>query len=110
MKKERYFLLYPVFLSNFHLFKLADGVAPAEEQEDSRDYVFGGYYPVRLGEVFNGRYHVIRKVGWGHFSTVWLCWDVIGRRFVALKIVKSAENYSVSAADEITVSLLTFVL
>jgi hypothetical protein len=67
-------------------------------------FILGGYYPVRLGEVFNGRYHVIRKVGWGHFSTVWLCWDVIGRRFVALKIVKSAENYSVSAADEITVN------
>lgn len=83
---------------------MPDGAPPSEEQEDSRDYVFGGYYPVRLGEVFNGRYHVIRKVGWGHFSTVWLCWDVIGRRFVALKIVKSAENYSVSAADEITVN------
>jgi hypothetical protein len=83
-----------------------DGAPPAEEQEDPRDYTFGGYYPVRLGEVFNGRYHVIRKVGWGHFSTVWLCWDVIGKRFVALKIVKSAENYSVSAADEITVRYL----
>jgi serine/threonine protein kinase len=68
--------------------------------------VSGGYYPVRLGEIFNGRYHVIRKVGWGHFSTVWLCWDTTDKRFVALKIVKSAENYSVSAADEITVSLL----
>ncbi|KAI6177239.1 BMA-SPK-1, isoform e [Aphelenchoides bicaudatus] len=80
-----------------------DGAPPAEEQEDARDYVYGGYYPVRLGEVFNGRYHVIRKLGWGHFSTVWLCWDVISRRFVAMKIVKSAENYSVSAADEIQI-------
>ncbi|KAI6239111.1 BMA-SPK-1, isoform e [Aphelenchoides fujianensis] len=65
------------------------------------DYCPGGYYPVRLGEIFKGRYHVIRKVGWGHFSTVWLCWDGVSRRFVALKIVKAAENYAVSAADEI---------
>lgn len=36
----------------------------------------GGYYPVRIGDLFNGRYHVVRKLGWGHFSTVWLCWDI----------------------------------
>lgn len=36
----------------------------------------GGYYPVKIGDLFNGRYHVVRKLGWGHFSTVWLCWDL----------------------------------
>lgn len=36
----------------------------------------GGYHPVKIGDLFNGRYHVIRKLGWGHFSTVWLCWDI----------------------------------
>lgn len=36
----------------------------------------GGYYPVKIGDLFNGRYHVVRKLGWGHFSTVWLCWDI----------------------------------
>ena len=35
----------------------------------------GGYHPVRLGEVYNNNYIVIRKLGWGHFSTVWCCWD-----------------------------------
>lgn len=38
--------------------------------------VSGGYHPVKIGDLFNGRYHVIRKLGWGHFSTVWLCWDI----------------------------------
>lgn len=46
-----------------------------EEQEDAKDYCKGGYHPVRIGNVFQGRYHVIRKLGWGHFSTVWLCMD-----------------------------------
>lgn len=46
-----------------------------DEQEDSQDYVRGGYHPVKIGDLFNNRYHVIRKLGWGHFSTVWLCWD-----------------------------------
>jgi len=31
---------------------------------------------VKIGDLFSGRYHVIRKLGWGHFSTVWLCWDL----------------------------------
>ena len=61
----------------------------------------GGYHPVQIGDVFNGKYHVIRKLGWGHFSTVWLCWDTMGKRFVAMKIVKSAEHYTEAAIDEI---------
>ncbi len=35
----------------------------------------GGYHPVKIGDLFHSRYHVVRKLGWGHFSTVWLCWD-----------------------------------
>lgn len=30
----------------------------------------GGYHPVVIGDVFDNRYRVIRKLGWGHFSTV----------------------------------------
>uniref|UniRef100_S4RUX1 non-specific serine/threonine protein kinase n=1 Tax=Petromyzon marinus TaxID=7757 RepID=S4RUX1_PETMA len=39
-----------------------------EEQEDPADYTKGGYHPVKIGDLFNGRYHVVRKLGWGHFS------------------------------------------
>ncbi|XP_038578571.1 SRSF protein kinase 3 isoform X1 [Micropterus salmoides] len=72
-----------------------------EEQEDPSDYCKGGYYPVMIGDLFNGRYHVVRKLGWGHFSTVWLCWDLQKKRFVALKVVKSAPHYTETALDEI---------
>ncbi|XP_033485737.1 SRSF protein kinase 3 [Epinephelus lanceolatus] len=72
-----------------------------EEQEDPSDYCKGGYYPVKIGDLFNGRYHVVRKLGWGHFSTVWLCWDLQKKRFVALKVVKSAPHYTETALDEI---------
>ncbi|XP_037628601.1 SRSF protein kinase 3 isoform X1 [Sebastes umbrosus] len=72
-----------------------------EEQEDPSDYCKGGYYPVKIGDLFNGRYHVVRKLGWGHFSTVWLCWDLQRKRFVALKVVKSAPHYTETALDEI---------
>jgi hypothetical protein len=46
------------------------------EDEGTEDYRKGGYHPVRLGDWFKqGRYVVQRKLGWGHFSTVWLAWD-----------------------------------
>lgn len=72
-----------------------------EEQEDSSDYCKGGYHPVKIGDLFQSRYHVTRKLGWGHFSTVWLCWDLVDKRFVALKVVKSAPHFTETAMDEI---------
>lgn len=74
-----------------------------EEQEDSTDYCKGGYHPVKIGDIFQGRYFVTRKLGWGHFSTVWLCWDITDRRFVALKVVKSAPHFTETAQDEIKI-------
>ena len=36
----------------------------------------GGYHPVKLGDVFDGgRFSVVRKLGWGQYSTVWLAKD-----------------------------------
>jgi serine/threonine-protein kinase SRPK3 len=47
-----------------------------EEEEDWEDYVKGGYHPVKIGDTFSDeRYIVVRKLGWGHFSTVWMAKD-----------------------------------
>lgn len=47
-----------------------------EDEEDWEDYCKGGYHPVHIGDTFSdGRYIVVRKLGWGHFSTVWLAKD-----------------------------------
>ena len=47
-----------------------------EDEEDWEDYTKGGYHPVHIGDAFSeGRYIVVRKLGWGHFSTVWLARD-----------------------------------
>ncbi|KAI2661694.1 SRSF protein kinase 1 [Labeo rohita] len=48
-----------------------------EEQEDPNDYCKGGYHHVKIGDLFNGK------------------------RFVAMKVVKSAEHYTETALDEI---------
>ncbi|XP_017148135.2 SRSF protein kinase 3 isoform X2 [Drosophila miranda] len=74
-----------------------------EEQELKEDYCKGGYHPVNIGDLFQGRYHVIRKLGWGHFSTVWLCWDLQEKRYVAIKVVKSAPHFAETAKDEIKI-------
>ncbi|XP_006458810.1 hypothetical protein AGABI2DRAFT_217668 [Agaricus bisporus var. bisporus H97] len=73
-----------------------------EDEEDWEDYVKGGYHPVKIGDSFSdGRYTVVRKLGWGHFSTVWLANDTKMNRHVALKVVKSAPRYTETALDEI---------
>ncbi|ORY49430.1 kinase-like protein [Rhizoclosmatium globosum] len=79
--------------------------AEAEEEEDEADYVKGGYHPVSIGDSYAAsRYRVLRKLGWGHFSTVWLAHDSTSTDespVVALKIVKSATHYTETALDEI---------
>ncbi|CAI0469596.1 unnamed protein product [Linum tenue] len=74
------------------------------EDEGTEDYRRGGYHAVRVGDAFkNGRYVVQSKLGWGHFSTVWLGWDTQKSRYVALKVQKSAQHYTEAAMDEITI-------
>ena len=78
---------------------------PAEntaDEEDSEDYCKGGYHPVSVGEQYkDGKYTVVRKLGWGHFSTVWLSRDNTTNKHVALKVVRSAAHYTETALDEI---------
>ena len=57
-----------------------------DEDEGIEDYKLGGYHTVHVGEVINNRYVVIQKIGWGHFSTVWLSKDFKYNNYVALKI------------------------
>ena len=55
-----------------------------------------------IGDTFKDkRYTVLRKLGWGHFSTVWLAHYNKHDCPIALKIVKSASHYSETAIDEI---------
>uniref|UniRef100_A0A7S3YYI2 non-specific serine/threonine protein kinase n=1 Tax=Lotharella globosa TaxID=91324 RepID=A0A7S3YYI2_9EUKA len=98
--------------------KKAEEETPEYESDDSEDfsnsddegksaYKKGGYHPVFTGDVYNDRYTVVKKLGWGHFSTVWLAVDSAvpeddPDKFVALKIQKSASQYTEAAEDEIT--------
>lgn len=46
------------------------------EEETLPDYLKERYYPVHIGEVFNSRYQVVTKLGFGSSSTVRLCQDL----------------------------------
>ncbi|RCK56063.1 Protein kinase dsk1 [Candida viswanathii] len=72
------------------------------DEEDLEDYVPGGYHPCFIGETYkNGKYTLVRKLGWGHFSTVWLAKDNDRNCHVAMKVVRSAKHYTETAIDEI---------
>lgn len=49
------------------------------------------------------RYVILQKLGWGHFSTVWLARDTAHDSFVALKVQKSASHYQEAAYDEVEI-------
>lgn len=77
----------------------------SEEEDEGFDaYRKGGYHAVRVGDLFaGGRYIAQRKLGWGHFSTVWLAYDTQSSKYVALKIQKSAAEFAQAALHEIEV-------
>jgi serine/threonine-protein kinase SRPK3 len=62
----------------------------SSQDEGMPDYKLGGYHPIHVGEILLDRYVIIQKLGWGHFSTVWLTKDLKFNSYVALKVQKSA--------------------
>ncbi|KAL3477219.1 kinase-like domain-containing protein [Aspergillus californicus] len=65
-------------------FRFHELTTPTEWAEDYRP---GKYHPVNLGDTFkDSTYRVIRKLGYGSYSTVWLAKDQATNKYVALKI------------------------
>ena len=85
------------------------GGPPSEEP--LKDYMPGGYHPVALGDIFQDRYKIVRKLGWGGYSTVWLAYDqrygtfsISIHRPVALNLVA---NPNLRSNRHIAVKILT---
>jgi hypothetical protein len=53
--------------------RFQDLATPCESIED---YLPGGYHPVHLKDTLKAQYKVIRKLGDGGSSTVWLAFDI----------------------------------
>lgn len=62
--------------------ELQDDTAPQQdvtsedEEEGKAAYRPGGFHPVYIGDIFNDRYEVLNKIGYGGYSTVWLVKDL----------------------------------
>lgn len=62
--------------------KLEEDTAPQPDatsediEEGKAAYRPGGFHPVYIGDIFNGRYKVLNKIGYGGYSTVWLVKDL----------------------------------
>ncbi|KAI0100494.1 serine/threonine protein kinase [Nemania sp. FL0031] len=76
-----------------------DKISPQEIIDEGDDaYQPGGFHPVYIGDIYNDRYKILNKIGYGSYSTVWLAEDAkdrtTGRReFRAIKVL-SAECYN----------------
>lgn len=69
------------------------------EDEGTEDYRRGGYHAVRIGDTFkHSRYVVQSKLGWGHFSTVWLAWDT-HKSVRFLSLCSSFSNLRIQVKD-----------
>ncbi|KAF5365363.1 hypothetical protein D9757_012129 [Collybiopsis confluens] len=60
-----------------------------------------GYFPARLGQSLEaGRFCIVRKLGWGQYSSVWLAKDKKQNQFVALKILTCESTKALQTSDE----------
>ncbi|KAF5680025.1 cmgc srpk kinase [Fusarium heterosporum] len=67
-----------------------DPAAPIEEETLPR-YTPDRFYPIRLGQILDGRYQIATKLGFGSKSTVWLArdlyqWQWLDEKYVAIKV------------------------
>ncbi|EXJ82333.1 CMGC/SRPK protein kinase [Capronia epimyces CBS 606.96] len=62
------------------------GLSQPLEEERLPWYHPDQFYPMRIGETINSRYRVLGKLGYGAYSTVWLCRNMDDDDYVAVKV------------------------
>jgi len=67
--------------------------------EHMSEYKPGGYHPVHIGDVFQDRYCILNKLGFGSSSTVWLVEDLTSGRFASLKILTAMASEKPTELD-----------
>ncbi|EEB06378.2 CMGC/SRPK protein kinase [Schizosaccharomyces japonicus yFS275] len=68
------------------------------------NYGPGGYHVTHIGDSLKGgQYTIIRKLGWGQFSTVWLAKDNKHNHYRVVKICRSSRAHRENAIDEIRI-------
>ncbi|ROV98386.1 hypothetical protein VMCG_07192 [Cytospora schulzeri] len=62
------------------------------EEENHVWYSTKNWYPIQIGEVFQDRYQVITKIGYGTASTSWLARDLNKHRYVTIKVYAADQD------------------
>ncbi|OAL46572.1 protein kinase [Pyrenochaeta sp. DS3sAY3a] len=62
------------------------------------------FYPVRIGDVYNDRYQILAKLGFGTTSTIWLCRDLRQNDFLTMKVCAPEETSDSGVNNELSVS------
>lgn len=65
---------------------------PIEEVERLEKYQPSGYHPILIGDILQPRYRVTHKLGYGAYSTTWLCRDYQSNTYVAVKVGTADSN------------------
>jgi serine/threonine-protein kinase SRPK3 len=55
---------------------LRDEKALEGVEEGNDVYRLDGFHPVYIGDMYNDRYKILNKIGYGMYSTVWLVEDI----------------------------------
>ncbi|KAF5532176.1 CMGC SRPK kinase [Fusarium mexicanum] len=77
------------------------------EEEKTPNYSPERFYPIRLGQLLNGRYQVATKLGYGANSTVWLArdlnrWKWSAEKYVAIKVKATKSSKRRASAENET--------
>jgi len=56
--------------------RIEEPVSEADIEEGKSAYHPGGFHPVYIGDVYDNRYKILNKIGYGVYSTVWLVKDL----------------------------------
>ncbi|OQE02810.1 hypothetical protein PENVUL_c038G01502 [Penicillium vulpinum] len=70
------------------------------DEETLPHYDAKQFYPVHIGDFFNDRYRVTSKLGYGAYSTSWLCRDIQHQSYVVLKVSTSLQKFPTATDRE----------
>ena len=74
-----------------------------QHSDTTDNYAIGGSHPGYIGEIFNDRYVLLRKLAQGQYSSVWLAKDLKFDVNVSLKVYKSSPCYNEIAIEELEI-------
>ncbi|KAF2459671.1 kinase domain protein [Lineolata rhizophorae] len=85
---------------------MSQNILPVEtpiEEETLPHYEPAQYFPVNIGDVFKARYQVTAKLGYGAYSTSWLCHDLRQGKFAVVKVSTSLPKFPTATERELKV-------